>query len=245
MSGNANANTSGAMQANTGASGAGMRRRSGRCDNTQQEQTDLSGTYTGNVNYPDGGLTGDGTLTITGNNFTLASGTQNITGRVVATTTCGYTAAAMMLGEPTTSTPGQPAPQPPTTVSVRVKRNGSGIWMTPVTGAAHPFTFSSGGGGGRARGGRRRGRRGGGMGAGDMSGGNANTGATGDTSGNSNMSGDMSGNANTSGDMSGNMNSNMNMRRPSRRRRGRRGSMNMNSNTGDTTNSNTGGNSNQ
>ena len=48
--------------------------RTGRCDPNQQEQTDLSGTYTGTVNYPDGGMTGEATLTITGNNFTLTAG---------------------------------------------------------------------------------------------------------------------------------------------------------------------------
>ncbi len=37
------------------------------------EQTDLSGTYTGNVNFPDHGMTGESTLTITGNKFTLTS----------------------------------------------------------------------------------------------------------------------------------------------------------------------------
>src|SRR2546421_12885146 len=37
----------------------------GRCDPNVQEQTDLSGTYMGTVNYAEGGLSGDVTLTIT------------------------------------------------------------------------------------------------------------------------------------------------------------------------------------
>src|SRR5437867_2572852 len=44
------------------------RKRTGRCDPNQQEQTDLSGTYTGKVKHGDEPVM-DATLTITGNNF--------------------------------------------------------------------------------------------------------------------------------------------------------------------------------
>ena len=60
------------------------------------EQTDLSGTYTGTFDCSDAGVTGDTTLTITGNQFTLADGK---TGRIVAATTRGYTGATMQFGE--------------------------------------------------------------------------------------------------------------------------------------------------
>ncbi|MGA9993810.1 MAG: hypothetical protein WBP93_00210, partial [Pyrinomonadaceae bacterium] len=141
-------------QANTSATP----RRRGGCDNMVQEQTDLSGTYTGNINYPDGGLSGDATLAITGNNFTLTNGSNTINGHVSATTTCNYTAAAMQLGEMATATPGQPAPAPPTVVSVRAKKMGDRLMLMSVSGEKHAFSFGSTGG----RGGR-RGRRGRGM----------------------------------------------------------------------------------
>lgn len=120
-------------------------RRTGRCDPTQQEQTDLSGTYTGRVNYPDGGLTGEATLTITGNNFTLAAGSATQSGRITAVTTCNYTGATMMFGEITTPAPGATPPPPLPAVSVRVRRSGDRISIASVPGEARAFSFNSGG----------------------------------------------------------------------------------------------------
>src|SRR5215469_178389 len=47
----------------------------GRCDNTKQEQTDLSGTYTGKLKHGDAPVM-DATLTITGNDFTGTMGSE-------------------------------------------------------------------------------------------------------------------------------------------------------------------------
>src|ERR1041385_90383 len=58
--------------------------------------TDLSGTYTGTMDCADAGITGDTTLTITGNTFTTSDGKS---GRIVTDTTRGYTAVAMQFGE--------------------------------------------------------------------------------------------------------------------------------------------------
>src|SRR3954454_22880713 len=79
--------------------------------------TDLSGTYTGTVNYPDGGITGPATLTITGNNFTLTpeGGGTPVTGRISAVTTRGYTGVAMQMGSFAGS--GGAATAPPASVS--------------------------------------------------------------------------------------------------------------------------------
>ena len=130
------------------ASTAGMAmpvKKTGRCDPTQQEQTDLSGTYTGTVNYADAGLTGDATLTITGNNFSLAAGSTTQTGRITAVTTCGYTGATMMFGD---LTPPTPSPNPPAAlpaVSVRVKKMGDHVTIMTVPGEKRSFSFGSAG----------------------------------------------------------------------------------------------------
>jgi hypothetical protein len=120
-------------------------KKSGRCDPTQQEQTDLSGTYTGTVNYADAGLTGDATLTITGNNFSLTAGSTTQTGRITAVTTCGYTGATMMFGDltPPPASPNPPAALP--AVSVRVKKMGDHVTIMTVPGERRAFSFGSAG----------------------------------------------------------------------------------------------------
>jgi hypothetical protein len=118
-------------------------KKSGRCDPTQQEQTDLSGTYTGTVNYADAGLTGDATLTVTGNNFTLTAGSTTQAGRITAVTTCGYTGATMMFGD---LTPPTPSPNPPAAlpaVSIRVKKMGDRVTLMTVPGEKRSFSFGS------------------------------------------------------------------------------------------------------
>jgi hypothetical protein len=180
MSGNANmsvdtgnANMSGDMSANTSMGGRRRRRRrsagaAATTDTTTTggtmtanvsggEQTDLSGTYTGTVDYPEGGLTGDATLTITGNNFTLTAGSATQSGRVTAVTTRGYIGVTMMFGDLTPPAPGQ-APPPLPAVSLRARRMGDRVTLMSVPGEKRRFSFSAGGmgGGGGARRGRRR-----------------------------------------------------------------------------------------
>ena len=110
---NQNANTDTRASTRTQKPGATNTNRSAavsrRCDPDRQELTDLSGTYTGNVNYPDDGLLGEATLTINGNRFTLSTQSKTETGRITAVTTCNYTAVAMMFGEWKTPQPGEPA----------------------------------------------------------------------------------------------------------------------------------------
>jgi hypothetical protein len=144
-----------------------MPAQTGRCDPMAQEQTDLSGTYTGTANYSEGGLSGESTLTINGNDFTITSGSSTQEGRVVAVTTCNYTAVTMMFGksQTTAATGAQPAPLP--AVSLRARKAGGGLTLESVGGESRQFSFSSagtggggmtrnGGGGRRRRGGRRR-----------------------------------------------------------------------------------------
>jgi hypothetical protein len=107
------------------------------CDRTKSEQTDLSGTYTGRITYPDGNLMGNATLTITGNQFTLEGEGTTHTGRISAVTTCNYTGATLTFGE---STPTQMAPA----VSVRARKTGDRLSLTSVPGEKRSFSFTSG-----------------------------------------------------------------------------------------------------
>jgi len=67
------------------------------------EQTDLSGTYSGTFVCDAAGINGETTLTINGNEFTTADGKG---GRIVATTTRGYTAVALQFNDaPATAPP--------------------------------------------------------------------------------------------------------------------------------------------
>jgi hypothetical protein len=110
----------------------------GRCDPMQQEQTDLSGTYTGKLKHGNDPVA-DATLTVTGNQFTGTMGGQTVSGRVVAVTTCGYTAVTMMHE-------GQPR-----AMSLRAKRMGNGLTLTSVPGEPEQIMFTTGGGAMRPR----------------------------------------------------------------------------------------------
>ncbi len=101
----------------------------------QSEQVDLSGAYSGVWNCPDAGISGDSTLTVNGNQFTLADGKS---GRILATSTRGYTAVAMQFGEMPAATPamGQTPATPPKIISLRARRSGSRLTLSPVSGGA-------------------------------------------------------------------------------------------------------------
>jgi len=117
----------------------------GRCDPAKQDQTDLSGDYTGNVNYPDASLTGDATLNISGNDFTLTAGATTQKGRVTAVTTCGYTGATMMFGDLTPPTPSRNPPPALPAVSLRVRKMGTRVTLMTVPGEKRSFSFGTAG----------------------------------------------------------------------------------------------------
>jgi len=126
-------------------------KRTGRCDPMQQEQTDLSGTYTGKAKHGADKAPEDATLTITGNNFTMTSGSETHNGRVTAVTTCGYTAVTMMMGDLTPPAASSAPPQPLPAVSLRAKKVGDKLWLTSVPGEAMQVSFTPTGGGGKAK----------------------------------------------------------------------------------------------
>jgi hypothetical protein len=122
---------------------------SGRCDPMKQEQADLSGTYTGKVKHGDEPVM-DATLTITGNNFTMTSGSDTHSGRITAVTTCGYTAVTVMMGD---LTPPPPGPNPPAALpamSLRAKKVGNRLTLTSVPGEPKKVSFVSAGAAKRA-----------------------------------------------------------------------------------------------
>jgi hypothetical protein len=112
----------------------------GQCDPTKQEQTDLSGTYTGKAtlgNEP----AEDATLTVTGNQFTLTSGSETQSGRITAVTTCGYTAVTMMMGDMTPPRPGPNPPPPQQAISLQAKKKGDQINLISVDGQDRKLSF--------------------------------------------------------------------------------------------------------
>lgn len=119
------------------------------------EQTDLSGTYTGHITMAGGhDMETDGTLTITGNQFTLEGGGMTHSGRVYAVTTRGYTGLSMYFSDLTDS-----ATSTPVVAMGRARKSGDRLTITRIPGSRTSITFgSSGGGGSRGRRGR-RGRR--------------------------------------------------------------------------------------
>jgi len=119
-------------------------KKSGRCDPTQQEQTDLSGTYTGKVKHGSEAPM-DATLTITGNNFTMTSGSDTHSGRITAVTTCGYTAVTVMMGDLTPPPPGPNPPPAHPAMSLRAKKVGDSLTLTSVPGEPQMVSFTTGG----------------------------------------------------------------------------------------------------
>jgi hypothetical protein len=114
-----------------------------RCDNTKQEQTDLSGTYTGKVKHGDQPAM-DCTLTITGSNFTMTGGPEAMSGRITAVTTCGYTAVTVMMGDLTPPPLGTAPPAHPA-MSLRAKKVGDSLTLTSVPGEPQMVSFTTAG----------------------------------------------------------------------------------------------------
>jgi hypothetical protein len=100
---------------------------------TNTTQVDLSGTYAGTFNCEAAGLVGDTTLTINGNEFTTADGR---TGRIVASKTAGYTAVALQVNNSADATAA------PTIVSVRAKKIGTKLILSPVAGSMQKCSFA-------------------------------------------------------------------------------------------------------
>lgn len=99
------------------------------------QMVDLSGTYAGTFNCEEAGLMGDTTLTITGNEFTTADGRK---GRIIASKTSGYTAIALQVtpADANASLAGAKV------ISLRGKKSGNKLTLTPATGSTMKCSFS-------------------------------------------------------------------------------------------------------
>ncbi len=148
-----NANSSATMT-NTAKAKPSRRRAkktwTGRCDPMKQEQTDLSGTYTGKARHGTEPAQ-EATLTITGNNFSMTSGSETHTGRITAVTTCGYTGVTMMMGDLTPPAPGPNPPPALPAMSLRAKKVGNSLTLTSVPGEPKSVWFSTSGSGMKAK----------------------------------------------------------------------------------------------
>ncbi len=183
------------------------------------EQVDLSGTYTGRVTTTGGHeMSGQATLTITGNTFTLESEGMTHSGRVYSVLTRGATSAAFYFSDvqdPSTNTP--------LVFNVRARKSGERLTLTPAPNTRNRMTFGTGAAP-RGRRGRQR------EATSDNTSGSMDATTTGE---NANMGGE-------------NTNANTNTNAGTGRRRGRRrgttntnANANGNSNTGDNSNSTT------
>jgi hypothetical protein len=182
------------------------------------EQTDLSGTYSGNLTMTGGHeMSGPATITISGNQVTLESEGMSHAGRISAVTTRGYTGATLYFPDVKDA-----ATNTPLGVSVRARHSGSSLTLTPLAGSRNGLSFASGRGG---MGGGRRGRRG--RRRGTASGTTGDTTTTGNTSGSMDSAAPSDTADTTNTNMAG---GNMGGRRRRGRRRGGRGNMNGNTN---------------
>lgn len=101
------------------------------CDPTEHEQEDLTGTYTGNIDFPSRTISGPATLNIEGHRFTLTAGDVELSGDVSSVTTCDYTAVAMRLETPNSPTnPSNGAES----ISLKALRKGPSLTLTSVEG---------------------------------------------------------------------------------------------------------------
>ncbi|HEX5706569.1 MAG TPA: hypothetical protein VFX96_04705 [Pyrinomonadaceae bacterium] len=102
-------------------------------------QEDLSGTFTGRLMMTGGHemSSNEATLTITGNTFSLTAEGMTHSGRIYAVNTRRYIGAALIFDDMT-----DPATNTPLACSVRVRRAGNRLSMTPVPGARNRLTFN-------------------------------------------------------------------------------------------------------
>ncbi len=100
-------------------------------------QVDLSGTYTGNIKITGSHeMSGDGTITINGNQVTIEAAGMTHNGRIFAVTTRGYTGVTMYFPDVEDS-----ASKTGLVVMSRAKKKGDRLTLTPVPNARNTISF--------------------------------------------------------------------------------------------------------
>jgi len=130
----------GSTAATESASPAAMA-KSGKCNPDKDERVDLSGSYGGVINYPAAGMSGSATLTITGNRFTLNTGSRTETGNITAIATCNYIAVAMMFGQWKTPQPGEVVMPPLPMLSLRAIKKADQLALKASASERREFLF--------------------------------------------------------------------------------------------------------
>jgi hypothetical protein len=133
MTGDTSGDTTGAQDTNMNSNMSGGGQSGGTPGmGTFGDVADLSGTYTGTINYAEGGMTGEATLTLTSNTFTITAGSATASGTVSARSWPGYTALSMRFGDTL----------PATIVSTRAWHRGRTLRIQSVAGESRKFTFN-------------------------------------------------------------------------------------------------------
>lgn len=101
------------------------------CNPTEHEEEDLTGTYSGRIEFPSSKLSGRANLTIEGTRFNLISGDLVLSGLIASETTCDYTAVAMRFE--TASSP-EIFTELPKSISLRGTRLGSKLSLISAEG---------------------------------------------------------------------------------------------------------------
>jgi len=123
---------SGDMQSNMNSTSVGSQGGSMPGIGTFGDVANLSGAYTGTINYPDGSMTGEATLTITENTFTITAGSATQSGTLSARSWPGYTALSMRFGDAL----------PATIISTRAWHRGNNLRIQNVRGEPRVFSFN-------------------------------------------------------------------------------------------------------
>ena len=136
-----NTDASGAMTENTNTSDTSMPAQDTGVADTQNTgggtNEDLSGTYAGRIRMSGGHeMNGQGTVTITGNTFSMESEGMTHSGRIYAVNTRRYVGAALIFTDLTDA-----ATNTPLACSVRV-RTGRTFSATPVPGSRNKCWFT-------------------------------------------------------------------------------------------------------
>ncbi len=100
-------------------------------------QVDLSGTYTGNIKITGSHeMSGDGTITINGNQVTIEAAGMTHSGRIFAVTTRGYTGVTMYFPDVEDS-----VSKTGLVVMSRAKKKGDRLTLTAVPNARNTISF--------------------------------------------------------------------------------------------------------